>query len=277
MRMLTDTPNDVAEAQAALYRAMPLAHKLAIIDSMYRSGRELADLGLRLRMPAATKRECLENWIRLTIPAEHIERLLEEVVDTPDSAIAEVRHLARKLAAMQLDVVIGGSVAGSMYSKPRHTQDADVSIEPFPGREEELVRLLSDDYIVSLPAVRSAVQRRSTFNAIRKTTSFKVDVFIQGSRPFDRVSRERRRSLPVEFPGDTVVYVHAPEDIVLQKLAWYRLGNEISDRQWADILGILRTQRGQLDGAYLQHWAGELKVADLLRRAQMEIDTESSP
>jgi hypothetical protein len=275
--MLTDTPVEVAEQQAAIYRALPLARKLAIIDSMYRSGRELADLGLRLRNPDATTRECLENWVRLTIPAEHVEQLLEVVVDTPESAIQEVRHLARKLSAMQAEIVIGGSVAGSMYSSPRHTQDADVSLEPFPGREEELVRLLADDYVVSLPAVKSAVLRRSTFNVIRKATSFKIDVFIQGSRPFDLASRARRRPLPGDFPGDTVVYVHSPEDIVLQKLAWYRLGNEISDRQWADVLGILRMQRGRLDGEYMAHWAGELNVGDLLRRALGELETETQP
>ena len=159
----------------------------------------------------------------------------------------------------------------------RHTQDADISLEAFPGREVELVRLLSDDYVVSLPAVRLAVERRSTFNVIRKTTSFKIDVFIQGNRPFDRISRERRRPLPAEFPGDTVVYVHSPEDVVLQKLAWYRLGNEISDRQWTDILGILRMQRGHLDGDYLRRWSRELAVGDLFRRATEELERESLP
>ncbi len=272
--MLTDTPADVAEQQAAIYRVLPLARKLALIDSMYRSGRELADLGLRLRKPDATKQECFENWIRLTIPPEYVEQVLEVAVDTTESAIQEVRHLARQLSSLKLEVVIGGSVAGSLYSNPRHTQDADVSIEPFPGREEELVRILVSDYVISLPAVRSAVQRRSTFNVIRKTTSFKIDVFIQGSRPFDRASRDRRRPLPSDVPGDTVVYVHSPEDIVLQKLAWYRLGNEISDRQWTDILGIMRMQRGHLDGEYLAHWAAELKVADLLRCADEELEGE---
>jgi hypothetical protein len=81
----------------------------------------------------------------------------------------------------------------------------------------------------------------------------------------------------VESPGDVIVYVHSPEDIVLQKLAWYRMGNEISDRQWTDILGILRMQRGQLDGDYLRQWANELAVGDLLRRATDELDTGTTP
>ena len=86
----------------------------------------------------------------------------------------------------------------------------------------------------------------------------------------DRAARERRRPLATEFPGDTVVYVHSPEDVILQKLARYRLGNEVSDKQWADILGILQAQRGNLDRAYVGHWARELSVADLWEQAQAE-------
>lgn len=269
--MLSDTPDDVLDLQAAMYCALPLERKFAIIDNMYRGGRELADLGLKMRRPDATSRECLENWIRLTVPDSLVSQALETAVDSPESATAEVRHLARKLSPLGIELVIGGSVAGSLYSNPRYTQDADVSVEPFFGREAEIVRLLEDEYVISLPAVRSAVQRRSTFNVLRKTTSFKIDIFIQGSRPFDRIARERRQPLPAEYPGDTVVYVHSPEDIVLQKLAWYRLGNEVSDKQWADILGILRAQRGKLDESHIAHWSGELKVADLWQRAHAEL------
>jgi len=268
--MLTDTPDDIAQLQAAMYLALPEERKLAIIDSMVRGGRELADLGLKLQNPSATKRECLEHWIRLTVPEPLVSQALETSVDSPESATGEVRALARKLSPLRIEVVIGGSVASSLYSKPRYTHDANVSVESFVGREAEVVRQLEGDYVISLTAVQSAVQRRSTFNVLRKTTSFKIDVFIQANRPYDRAARERRRPLATEFPGDTVVYVHSPEDVILQKLARYRLGNEVSDKQWADILGILQAQRGNLDRAYVGHWARELSVADLWEQAQAE-------
>lgn len=270
--MVTDTPNDVLELQAAMYRELPLDRKFAIIDSIYRGGRELADLGLKMRRPNATPRELLENWIRLTVPESLVQQALETTVDSPESATAEVRHLARRLSPLGIELVIGGSVAGSLYSNPRYTQDADVSVEEFLGREEEFVRYLEDEYVISLVAVRSALQRRSTFNVLRKATSFKIYIFIQGSRPFDRIARDRRRPLPAEYPGDAVVYVHSPEDVVLQKLAWYRLGNEVSDKQWSDILSILRTQRGNLDETHIGHWANEMNVSDLWQRAQAEVN-----
>jgi hypothetical protein len=158
-----------------------------------------------------------------------------------------------------------------MYTNARNTQDADVSVAPFPGREREVVEHLAAEYIVSLPAVESAVLRRRTFNAIRKATTFKIDVFIDQGRPYDDAVRQRRKALPPEFAGDATVYVQSPEDVILHKLQWYRLGNEVSDRQWSDVLGILRAQRGHLEVEYLSHWAGQLGVADLWQRARSEV------
>jgi hypothetical protein len=268
--MLTDTSPEVEELRAALYRSLPVSRRLALIDSMYRGGRELADAGLRLRNPAATPRECLENWVRLTVSAELVADALEVVVDSPESALREVHDLANKLANMELEVVLGGSVAASIYASPRYTQDADVSVQAFPGREQELVDCLEDEYYVSLTAVKSAVAKRRTFNVLRKSTSFKIDVFIPADRPFDRSAMQRKRELAPQKPDDAPLYVHSPEDIVLHKLAWYRLGNEVANQQLIDVIGILRTQRGNLELAYLGKWAADLGVADLLEKCLAE-------
>ena len=53
---------------------------------------------------------------------------------------------------------------------------------------------------------------------------------------------------------------------------WYRLGGEVSERQWRDILGVLKTRTGALDLGYMQRWANELKVSDLLERALKEME-----
>ena len=67
--------------------------------------------------------------------------------------------------------------------------------------------------------------------------------------------------------GDMQAHVATAEDTILSKLDWYRLGGEISDRQWNDILGVLKTQRERLDRTYLEQWARELDVGALLKRA----------
>jgi len=53
----------------------------------------------------------------------------------------------------------------------------------------------------------------------------------------------------------------------LAKLEWFRLGGEVSERQWRDVLGILELQAGNLDLRYLHEWAKELHVRDLLESA----------
>lgn len=45
------------------------------------------------------------------------------------------------------------------------------------------------------------------------------------------------------------------------------MGDEVSDRQWRDILGIVMVQGDRLDERYLRRGAGVLGVTDLFDRA----------
>jgi hypothetical protein len=165
---------------------------------------------------------------------------------------------------------LGGSLASSIHGVPRFDLNADVAAEPFPNQAAAFVQGFGPDYYVSLAAVQEAIRRRSSFNVIHLPTAFKVDVFVRRDRPFDQSVLQRRLAIPApDAPGETIDIV-APEDIILLKLEWYRLGGEISDRQWGDVLGVLRVQAGRLDDAYLDHWATDLGVADLLAKARAE-------
>lgn len=67
-------------------------------------------------------------------------------------------------------------------------------------------------------------------------------------------------------PG-VVVWVGAAEDQVLRKLHWFRLGGEVSERQWRDVVAILRVQAARIDRPQLLIDAGPLGLADLVARA----------
>jgi hypothetical protein len=181
-----------------------------------------------------------------------------------------VQEVVSILSAMAIEYALGGSMASSLLGKPRFTQDADLTVEPFPGKEEAFVARFGPDYYVSLTAVQQAITKRSSFNIIHVTSGFKVDVFVRKDRPFEQSLMLRRHRAAIgDRPGETILVV-SPEDIILLKLEWYRIGGGVSDRQWADLLGVLKVQAGKLDEAYLDRWAAELKVEDLLVRARQE-------
>lgn len=189
---------------------------------------------------------------------------------SPNESLQVLNEVTVVLDRLNIVYALGGSLASSLHGERRFTNDADLSVEPFPGQEKTLVASFGSDYYVSLQAVQEAVQRRSSFNIIHLPTSFKVDLFVRKDRPFEAVALGRRRAHRYEDPSGPSVWVLAPEDVILYKLEWFRLGGELSERQWNDILGVLKTQAERLDLAYLNHWAQQLSVADLLARARQE-------
>ena len=87
-----------------------------------------------------------------------------------------------------------------------------------------------------------------------------------GGGLFDRMQIERR--IKVAIPGTTdQIWVTSPEDKVLRKIEWYRSGGEVSDRQWRDVVGILRNGVDDLDVSYLTITAGEVGLDQLLTEA----------
>ena len=109
-----------------------------------------------------------------------------------------------------------------------------------------------------------------SFNIIHKETMFAVDVFLHKGDDFDRSQLKRRIQETIATDPEQRAYFASPEDIVLAKLAWYRMGGGVSDRQWMDVINVLRVQGERLDGSYLSSWASRLDVADLFNRALEE-------
>ena len=154
-----------------------------------------------------------------------------------------------------------------MIAEPRATLDVDIVASMREADIPCLLRMLGDEFYADESAIRRAVQRRSSVNIIHQHTTIKLDLFIAGGTPLDDQQLNRRRRVQVGPAPEDCLYFHTPEDILLQKLRWYRMGGERSDRQWRDVIGIVFAQTGRLDTEYLRAHAGTLAVADLLERA----------
>jgi hypothetical protein len=270
MVSLSDTPPEIERMILDINRKMPLGRKWLILGEMLRTMHILHGAGVSQRIRAATRRDILEDWFRVQLGLTDLPPIQEPLSERPMQPLHDLRQVLRAFTALDIPYALGGSMASSIYGIWRSTMDADITAEPFPGREDQLVAAFGQDYYLSLPAVQQAVQQRSSFNIINTCTGFKADVFIRKDRPFDQSAMARRRKIDLPDAPDEPLSLYTPEDVILFKLWWYRLGRESAQHQWDDVRGVLRVQAGKLDQAYLDHWAADLGVNDLLQRARQE-------
>jgi len=163
--------------------------------------------------------------------------------------------------------LIGGSLASAMHGEPRSTLDADLVADLRLEHAEPLARALANVFYVDAEMIRDAIRQLRSFNVIHLATAFKVDVFVRKKRPYDETQLARRVAQIVTTEPERTVFIASAEDTVLTKLEWYRMGGETSERQWRDVLGVVKTQGARLDVDYLRQWAVQLGVLDLVERA----------
>lgn len=191
------------------------------------------------------------------------------VLNEPVEVTLKVTDVFEKLG---IPYLIGGSLASTLYGMVRTTQDSDIVAEMRLGHLQPFISALQDEFYVDDKMIAESIRRHSSFSIIHRETMFKVDVFIPRPRPFlqSQMARAQRQEFDLE-PKISANFA-SPEDTILSKLEWYRLGGEASDRHWRDILGVLKVLAGELDLDYLRKWAMELKVGDLLERALKEAE-----
>ena len=162
---------------------------------------------------------------------------------------------------------IGGSVASLAHGIARTTLDIDLVADIRPEHVAALAEQAAPLFYIDADDVAEAVATAGAFNLIHLATMFKVDVFALKPTPYDTQAflRADLKALDEADNDDAALFfVASAEDVILSKLRWYELGQRSSERQLADVRGVILVQGQALDVAYLRQWAGVLQLTELL-------------
>ena len=163
--------------------------------------------------------------------------------------------------------IVGGSVASSIHGIPRATQDIDLVADIRRVHAKRLADALEAEFYVDEDAILDAVLRRASFNLVHLDTMTKVDIFVPKGDPLSTAQIRRRQFVQVGATPAESLPVLSAEDVILQKLRWYEAGQRVSERQWRDVLGVLKVRAGALDEDYLRQQAADAGLGDLLQEA----------
>lgn len=168
-------------------------------------------------------------------------------------------EVAQRFEALGTPYMLTGSMAANVYAAPRMTRDLDLVVEIAPETLELLPEAFpATDYYLSPEAATEAVASTSCFNLIHLATMVKIDIMVRKSTQYRMLEFSRRQLHDIEGHR---IWVVAKEDLILSKLDWAR--DSLADRQLADVRNLLATG---CDQAYLQTWAKNLQLTDILTR-----------
>ena len=177
------------------------------------------------------------------------------------------QKIVAKLEKLEKPFAFTGGLATITYGDPRTTRNVDLIMKINPWERDfadKLADILSDDFFFSIESCREAIDEQTMFQAIDKETMFKVDIHLS-----DIVPGSCDRRCNVRIPTGRIVPMVSPEDSILSKLVWIKLGSGISRK---DVVAMLRVQEN-LDTEYLETTAMQLGVEQILN--ELKIIAES--
>ncbi len=154
----------------------------------------------------------------------------------------------------------------------RQTNDADLVILIESSDVSKILNAFPDPYLIYEAELVAALASDNEFRPVQLLhlgEAFKIDLFLLKGDEYEISELGRSRKVEV-MPGSFINF-YCPENVVLAKLRWYVAGNQISDRQWNDIVQVLDVQAGAIDNSYMDIWAKYFNVHELLDIARSQL------
>lgn len=280
MAALSDTEKDVEQIQIGLFRAASTPAKVSLMRSLTRTAIELSRRAIRqsaVNLPEALRFVGFTYGFELSDAIQSQTRKSEETwMKSPPDLLIALTPVVEILERLHVPYFIGGSIASSAHGVPQATADIDLVAALRDEHISVMVDQLQDDYYVDETSIRRAISNHRSFNLIHLGTMIKVDIFIPASDPYYLEAAARVTEQPLEEgPVHRQFFLASAEDVIIAKLDWDRRGGEVSEKQWNDILGVLKVRQGNLDFDYLKRWVDLKNLDDLFDRALKQAEIQS--
>lgn len=266
----SDTSIDADVLMFKLWQQMTPLQKAERTRTFNSSVRRLAISGIQQQYKNANSIQIKQEFIKRCLGSEWLD-IFCNYNFWGDLVITDPLTLARKIAdilePLNIPYIVGGSVASSLLGETRATQDLNLAIDISASQAEQLINAMLSEFYISESAVAEAEEQKTSFNVIYLPSMEKADIFVL---PLDSFSRSKMNRRQLHVCGDDSkgsIYIYSAEDIILQKMRWYKQTRSESQKQWRDVLGVLKVQGERLDFNYLHQWAESLMLVDLLAQA----------
>jgi hypothetical protein len=247
------------------WRQLSLKQRIERFISHEQGVKKLCLVGIKSRHRNSTIQEIRDLFTRAVLGEKFTPDFQPKGINENmwiQDSISLAGELYQIFESINIDYYVNRGVASSIHGEPRSTRDLDLVIEVKPNQIDLLVKTLeASGYYCPVSAVEDLQQGLGNMLNITHTeTIANADIYITDNSPF-AVSQMQRRVL-IEVEEIPAFWIASAEDIILQKLRWGK-GSK-SEKQWRDVLGIIKLQAENLDYGYLTEWAENLDlVAEL--------------
>jgi hypothetical protein len=251
-----------------LLRQKTVSERLQMGAQLTRSARQFAINCFHQRFSHLNQqqfaRKLAEVWLQEDCPPDYVPGG-SEVTWIQDS-IQLAADLHQIFETANIPYYVTGGVAAIAYGESRTTQDLDVVMAVARNDIPTFATLLEQAGFY-VPGVEDATSgRMRTLQVTQMNTIYRADLVIADINPYEQLKFARRQAYRLN--GETEVYLASPEDVVVNKLRWGKQSQ--SQKQWRDVLGVLKAQQEILDYEYMHHWAAEFDLSSDLEQITLE-------